>query len=321
MNYTEGKNIMVYAQSADGTPINASLEAISGAAKLAGSMGEEVIAVVIGANVDTKPIIAAGASKILTITSDEEQAVAKAETMISLVEKYQPRALYMPGTQEGKMMAPAVAAAFASGCITDVTGITAEGVYTALSYNGNILNDLKMSDSLPHVATIRSGAFTKELDENRSGELVSEEVASVDISTKVLESVKEIAESVNLEEADIIVSGGRGMGSKENFALVEELADVLGGVVGATRPAIEDGWVSRAHQVGQSGKIVAPKLYIACGISGATQHVSGMSGSDYIVAVNKDEDASIFDIADVGIVGDVNKILPVMIEELKKRKA
>ena len=106
------------------------------------------------------------------------------------------------------------------------------------------------------------------------------------------------------------------MGSKENFALVEELAEVMGGVVGATRPAIEEGWVSRAHQVGQSGKIVAPKLYIACGISGATQHVSG-----YIVAINKDEDASIFDVADAGIVGDVTKILPVMIEEMKKRKA
>ena len=110
------------------------------------------------------------------------------------------------------------------------------------------------------------------------------------------------------------------MGSKENFALVEELAEVMGGVVGATRPAIEEGWVSRAHQVGQSGKIVAPKLYIACGISGATQHVSGMIGSGYIVAINKDEDASIFDVADAGIVGDVTKILPVMIEEMKKRK-
>ena len=109
------------------------------------------------------------------------------------------------------------------------------------------------------------------------------------------------------------------MGSKENFALVEELAEVMGGVVGATRPAIEEGWVSRAHQVGQSGKIVAPKLYIACGISGATQHVSGMIGSGYIVAINKDEDASIFDVADAGIVGDVTKILPVMIEEMKKR--
>ena len=140
------------------------------------------------------------------------------------------------------------------------------------------------------------------------------------IKAKFTESVKEIAETINLEEAEVIVSGGRGMGSKENFALVDDLAKLLGGVVGATRPAIEDGWVSKIHQVGQSGKIVAPKLYIACGISGATQHVSGIMNSGYIVAINKDEDAPIFDVANVGIVGDVMKVLPVMIEEIKKIK-
>ena len=180
---------------------------------------------------------------------------------------------------------------------------------------------MKMGENLPHIATVRSGSFAKNLDESRSGEVADEDVTAGDVRTKVVETVKEIAESVNLEEAQVIVSGGRGMGSKDNFALVEQLAEVLGGVVGATRPAIEEGWVSRAHQVGQSGKIVAPKLYIACGISGATQHVSGMIGSGYIVAINKDEDASIFDVADVGIVGDVTKVLPVMIEEMKKRKA
>ena len=215
------------------------------------------------------------------------------------------------------MIAPAVSAAFESGCVTDVTGITSDGVYTAFSYNGNVLNDMKMGENLPHVATVRSGSFAKELDESRTGEVIAEDITADAVRTKVIETVKEIAESVNLEEAQIIVSGGRGMGSRENFALV---ADVMGGVVGATRPAIEEGWVSRAHQVGQSGKIVAPKLYIACGISGATQHVSGMIGSGYIVAINKDEDASIFDVADVGIVGDVTKVLPVMIEEMKKRK-
>ena len=137
----------------------------------------------------------------------------------------------------------------------------------------------------------------------------------------VKEAVKELSESVNLEDAEVIVAGGRGMGSAENFQLVCELAQLLGGVVGASRPAIEDGWVPRNHQVGQSGKIVAPKLYIACGISGAMQHVSGMSGSGYIVAINKDEDAPIFDVADVGIVGNVTDILPLMIEEIRARKS
>lgn len=320
MNYTNGKNIMVYAQSADGAVISASLEAVSEAARLAAKKGEEAVAVVFGKDTDTGAVIAAGAARVIKIEEDVQGAEEKAAAIANLADKYQPKDVYMAGTPEGKMIAPAVAGAFDSGCITDVTAITEDGVYTALSYNGNILNDMKMGENLPHVATIRSGSFAKELDESRTGEVISENSEGLKARTRIVESVKEIAEAVNLEEAEIIVSGGRGMGSKENFALVEELAEVLGGVVGATRPAIEDGWVSRAHQVGQSGKIVAPKLYIACGISGATQHVSGMIGSGYIVAVNKDEDASIFDVADVGIVGDVNKVLPVMIEEMKKRK-
>lgn len=317
MKYTDGKNIMVYAQSADG----AALETVSKAAELAKANGEEVIAVVFGKDTDTKTVITAGASKVLVAGEEGLPAEEKAQILVKLAEKYQPKAVYMAGTPEGKMIAPAVSAVFESGCVTDVTGITADGVYTSLSYNGNVLNDMKMGENLPHVATVRSGSFAKKLDESRTGEVIAEDASADTVRTKVVETVKEIAETVNLEEAQIIVSGGRGMGSKENFALVEELAEVMGGVVGATRPAIEEGWVSRAHQVGQSGKIVAPKLYIACGISGATQHVSGMIGSGYIVAINKYEDASIFDVADAGIVGDVTKILPVMIEEMKKRKA
>ena len=319
MKYTDGKNIMVYAQSADGAPVGAALETVSKAAELAKANGEEVIAVVFGKDTDTKTVITAGASKVLVAGEEGLQAEEKAQILVKLAEKYQPKAVYMAGTPEGKMIAPAVSAVFESGCVTDVTGITADGVYTSLSYNGNVLNDMKMGENLPHVATVRSGSFAKKLDESRTGEVIAEDALADTVRTKVVETVKEIAETVNLEEAQIIVSGGRGMGSKENFALVEELAEVMGGVVGATRPAIEEGWVSRAHQVGQSGKIVAPKLYIACGISGATQHVSGMIGSGYIVAINKDEDASIFDVADVGIVGDVTKVLPVMIEEMKKR--
>ena len=321
MKYTDGKNIMVYAQSADGAPVGAALETVSKAAELAKANGAEVIAVVFGKDTDTKTVITAGASKVLVAGEEGLPAEEKAQILVKLAEKYQPKAVYMAGTPEGKMIAPAVSAVFESGCVTDVTGITADGVYTSLSYNGNVLNDMKMGENLPHVATVRSGSFAKKLDESRTGEVIAEDASADTVRTKVVETVKEIAETVNLEEAQIIVSGGRGMGSKENFALVEELAEVMGGVVGATRPAIEEGWVSRAHQVGQSGKIVAPKLYIACGISGATQHVSGMIGSGYIVAINKAEDASIFDVADAGIVGDVTKILPVMIEEMKKRKA
>ena len=221
MKYTDGKNIMVYAQSADGAPVGAALETVSKAAELAKANGEEVIAVVLGKDTDTKTVITAGASKVLVAGEEGLPAEEKAQILVKLAEKYQPKAVYMAGTPEGKMIAPAVSAVFESGCVTDVTGITADGVYTSLSYNGNVLNDMKMGENLPHVATVRSGSFAKKLDESRTGEVIAEDASADTVRTKVVETVKEIAETVNLEEAQIIVSGGRGMGSKENFALVE----------------------------------------------------------------------------------------------------
>ena len=218
---------MVYAQSADGAPVGAALETVSKAAELAKANGEEVIAVVFGKDTDTKTVITAGASKVLVAGEEGLQAEEKAQILVKLAEKYQPKAVYMAGTPEGKMIAPAVSAVFESGCVTDVTGITADGVYTSLSYNGNVLNDMKMGENLPHVATVRSGSFAKKIDESRTGEVIAEDASADTVRTKVVETVKEIAETVNLEEAQIIVSGGRGMGSKENFALVEELAEVM----------------------------------------------------------------------------------------------
>ena len=165
MKYTDGKNIMVYAQSADGAPVGAALETVSKAAELAKANGEEVIAVVFGKDTDTKTVITAGASKVLVAGEEGLQAEEEAQILVKLAEKYQPKAVYMAGTPEGKMIAPAVSAVFESGCVTDVTGITADGVYTSLSYNGNVLNDMKMGENLPHVATVRSGSFAKKLDE------------------------------------------------------------------------------------------------------------------------------------------------------------
>jgi len=213
-----------------------------------------------------------------------------------------------------------VAARLGAGCITDAMAITAEGNWVRSVYGGSLQETVAAKGTA--VVSVRSGTFGKpDQDAARTAPVTEEAVEAVELRATIREAVKELSESVNLEDAEVIVAGGRGMGSAENFQMVHELAQLLGGVVGASRPAIEDGWVPRNHQVGQSGKIVAPKLYIACGISGATQHVSGMSGSGYIVAINKDEDAPIFDVADVGIVGNVTDILPLMIEEIKARKA
>lgn len=316
------KNVMVYVETAEGKPVNVGLEMLTAAKDVA----EKVTAVVIGAGAAeaAATAISYGADDAITVDAGDFNAEVYAKILEALVKKYAPEMLFVGATPNGKDLGARVAAALKAGCVTDVIGIKEDGgkvVLTSPLYGGSIYSDM-VAEGAATVAIIRGGVFKKaEPVDGKQGTVTAETVEASDLKTKIVDAVQEISESVNLEEAEIIVAGGRGMGSAENFELVKELASLLGGVVGATRPAIEDGWVSRAHQVGQSGKIVAPKLYIAAGISGATQHVSGMVGSDYIVAINKDEDASIFDVANVGIVGDAIAALKIMIEEVKKIKA
>lgn len=245
------------------------------------------------------------------------------ETLVQAIKEENPDLFLLANTTLAKDLAPRISGRLNLGCVSDAIEIKetdGKFIYTRPAYGGTVLEHIEVDGSA--VVTVRNGSFSK--PENTSKAVVTEkkvEISADVIKAKIVDTVKEISESVNLEEAEVIVSGGRGMGNEENFKLVQELARVLGGVVGATRPAIESGWISRAHQVGQSGKIVSPKLYIACGISGATQHTSGMSGSKYIVAINKDEEAPIFEVANLSIVGNVTEILPVMIEEMKKVKA
>ena len=314
------KNVMVYVETAEGKPVNVGLEMLTAAKEIA----EKVTAVVIGAADAAATTIACGADEAITVDAAEYNTEAYAAIVAELVKKYAPDMLFVGATANGKDLGARVAAALKAGCVTDVIAIKeSDGkvVLTQPLYGGSIYSDSVVEGFA--IAIVRGGAFKKvdEPDTAKEGAIIAETVVAPELRAKIVDSVLEISESVDLEGADIIVAGGRGVGNKENYEMVKELAGLLGGVVGATRPVIEEGWISRAHQVGQSGKIVAPKLYIAFGISGAAQHLSGITGSDYIVAVNKDEEAPIFEIANIAIVGNCIDALQIMIEEVKKMKA
>lgn len=297
--------------------LGGSLELISAAKAL----DAEGTALVVGDRAAADTVAALGIPVIFADAATDCDTLT--EVLSETVKEQNPDMVLLANTALAKDIAPRISGRMSLGCVSDVIGMNktdGKVIYTRPAYGGTILEQIEVEGTA--VVTVRNGSFPKPEAASNAGVTEKKVEISADaIKAKIVDTVKEISESVNLEEAEIIVAGGRGMGNAENFKLVEELASVLGGVVGATRPPIEDGWISRAHQVGQSGKIVAPKLYIACGLSGATQHTSGMAGSNYIVAINKDEEAPIFEIADIAIVGSVTDILPVMIEEMKKAKA
>lgn len=314
-------NILVYIEKKDNKAVTGSLELISAAKELGLAK-----AVCIGAECeDVAQVIAGYGIDVMAMESVEGCADAVLAVLEQAVKETDSQLVLFSATQSGKDLAPRLAARLNTGCVTDVVAVKEEAgslQFVRPAYGGTILETMVFAAGKSMVVSVRAGSFKKpELNGAGSVIMRKAEIPADAIRAKLVETTIEIAEMVNLEGADVIVAGGRGCGNQETFRLVEELAALLGGVVGASRPAIEEGLVSRAHQIGQSGKIVAPKLYIACGISGAMQHVSGMTGSDYIVAVNKDEDAPIFEVSDVSIVGRCEEILPLMIDEIKKRKA
>ncbi|MBR9648204.1 electron transfer flavoprotein subunit alpha/FixB family protein [Clostridium tyrobutyricum] len=308
---------LLFIETDEKKVLGGSLELISAVKAL----DAEGTALVVGNRAAADTVSALGVPVIFTDNATDCDTLT--EVLSETVKEQNPDIVLLANTALAKDIAPRIAARIDLGCVSDVTGISKANdkvIYTRPAYGGTILEHIEVEGA--SVVTLRNGSFPKpEADSNAGVTEKKIEIPDDAVKAKIVDTVKELSESVNLEEAQVIVSGGRGMGSAENFKLVEELANVLGGVVGATRPVIEDGWISRAHQVGQSGKVVAPKLYIACGLSGATQHTSGMSGSNYIVAINKDEEAPIFEISDISIVGNAVDILPVMIEEMKKAKA
>ncbi len=330
---SSNKNILVFLEIKDEKILKVSLESLGAARKISDENGWDVVGVLVGKGIEELAIeaIAYGSDKVIILDSEKTSKYSLdtyKEVMVQMINKYNPQMLLFGSTQYGKELAGVISQKFNSGCINDCLDIKKDEneriVFTSSVYGGTMLADMILDESTPQIITIRSGSFKKlEINLEKKGQIIEETVDFCQMinKNKILDIIKEISEKIDLESAEVIVAGGRGMGSEENFKVLGELCKLLGGVMGATRPAIEANWISRAHQIGQSGKIVSPKLYIACGISGAVQHLSGITGSDYIVAINKDEDAPIFEIANVGIVGNAMDIIPTMIEEIRKRKA
>lgn len=329
------KDLWVFVETnEDGTAKNVGIELLTPGKMMAGKQGGALVAVVIGSGVDeaVKAASEHGADKVIVVDGPEYAHYttdAYAIALCTLVEKYGPTSMLIGATNNGRDLGPRVSCRLKTGLTADCTGLDIDEesgnvAWTRPAFGGNLMATILCPDHRPQIGTVRPGVFKKSDAVAAAAEIIKEDihVDAKDIRTQVLELIKEAdGENVDLEGAEIIVSGGRGVGGPEGFEPVKALADALGGVVGASRAAVDAGWIAHAHQVGQTGKTVGPKLYIACGISGAIQHVAGMSGSDCIVAINKDPEAPIFDIADYGVVGNLFEVLPVLTEEIKKARA
>lgn len=329
------KDLWVFVETnEDGTAKNVGLELLTPGKMMAKKQGGLLTAVVIGGQVD-KAVEAAsayGADQVLVVEGPEYahySTDAYANAICELVAKYGPTSMLIGATNNGRDLGPRVSCRLKTGLTADCTALDIDEesgnvAWTRPAFGGNLMATIMCPNTRPQIGTVRPGVFKKSEPVQGSAVVIREDIHMdpKDIRTKVLEIIQEMsAEEVNLEDAEIIVSGGRGVGGPEGFAPVKALAEALGATVGASRAAVDAGWISHSHQVGQTGKTVGPKLYIACGISGAIQHLAGMSGSDVIVAINKDPEAPIFDVADYGVVGDLFEVLPVLTEEIKKARA
>ncbi len=326
------KDLWVFVETnEDGTAKNVGIELLTPGKMMAGKQGGALVAVVIGSGVDeaVKAASEHGADKVIVVDGPEYKHYttdAYAIALCTLVEKYGPTSMLIGATNNGRDLGPRVSCRLHTGLTADCTALdideeTGNVAWTRPAFGGNLMATIICPNHRPQIGTVRPGVFKKGEAGAASAEIVKEDlhVPADQIRTQVIELIKEMGgENVDLEGAEIIVSGGRGVGGPEGFDTIKALADVLGATVGASRAAVDAGWIAHAHQVGQTGKTVGPKLYIACGISGAIQHLAGMSGSDVVVAINKDPDAPIFDVADYGVVGNLFEVLPVLVDEIKK---
>lgn len=320
------RKVIVLGEARDGALRNVSFEGIAAAQKI--SEGGEVIAVLIGETVSglAQELFHYGADQVVAV---EDKQLAQytpdgfSQAILAVVNQEKPDAIVFGHTAAGKDLAPKVASKLGAGLVSDVIEIETEGenvVFTRPIYSGKAF-EKKLSIAGTIFATIRPNNITPlPKDASRTGEVTKLSVEIKDLRTIVKEVAKKAVQGVDLSEAKVIVAGGRGVKSEDGFKPLQELADVLGGAVGASRGACDAEYCDYSLQIGQTGKVVTPDLYIACGISGAIQHLAGMSNSKIVVAINKDPEANIFKVADYGIVGDLFEVVPMLVEEIKSLK-
>jgi len=319
--------VWVFAEQRDGVIAGVTFEALAKGRELANKRGTHLAAVLLGQGIKDKAadLFAQGADKVYYVDSPAlagANSDALTTQLTALIAQYKPEIVLGGSTICGRSVFPRVAVRAQTGLAPDCTGLDLDGhgvlQATRPAYVGNVLATVVCPEHRPQMATVRPKAFKKGAPTaGRTGELIEVPATVGDVKTKVIEVVRDAGNQVSLTAADIIVSGGRGLGGTVHFSLLNELAKELGGAVGASRAAVDSDWINVSHQVGQTGKTVSPKLYIACGISGAIQHVAGMGSSEFIVAINKDPGAPIFEIADIGVVGDIFTVVPALIAALK----
>ncbi|MDD4830195.1 MAG: electron transfer flavoprotein subunit alpha/FixB family protein [Bacteroidales bacterium] len=333
MNKSEYKNVFVFAEQRDGNIQGVAFELLGKARDLANQLQEEVYAILLGGkDIEQKAesLIAFGADRVILATEKElEQYTTEtyAQAICQIVNDYKPSILLLGATTIGRDLGPRLSARLTTGLTADCTKLEIseekELLMTRPAFGGNLMATIICSDHRPQMSTVRPGVMkAMEKDETRKGKIdrVTINFNKSKFKVRIIETVKEKSDMIDITEAKILVSGGRGVGTEKGFESMEELAKLLNAEVAASRAAVDAGLIDHDRQVGQTGKTVRPDLYFAFGISGAIQHIAGMEESEFIVAINKDRYAPIMQIADLGIVGDVRKIIPALTERLKGLK-
>lgn len=332
MNKADFNGVWVFAEQREGQLQKVSLELLGEGRKIADKLGSKLTALLIGSKVQNlvEDLSRHGADEVLIVDAPELEHYTTdgyTKAICELANAKKPNIIFIGATFIGRDLGPRVAARLETGLTADCTSLdvdveSGDLLATRPAFGGNLMATIVCPDHRPQMATVRPGVFEKlPLGENDATvENVEVKFNSNDIRTKIVEIIKEHKDIVDISEANVLVAGGRGIGSEENFKMLKELAEVMNGSIAASRAAVEKGWVDKDYQVGQTGKTVRPNIYVACGISGAIQHAAGMQDSDMIIAINKDANAPIMKIADYAIVGDVNKVVPEFIAQLKAMK-